>query len=146
LKLIKLFISHRGRGLHHEVAPLLRFREGDDIPDIVGAGKKHDQSVKAKSDAQVRRGSIFKGLNEEAELGLDIFGAQLQEGEDFLLEFAVVDALRPSGNLMSIKNQVITRGTNAQGVLIKKRDILHMGTGKGMMDRREPMEVLISFE
>lgn len=72
-----------------------RFREGDNITNIVGAGQQHGQTVQTKRQARVRRRTVFQRIQQEAELLALLLFIDTENTKYGLLHFTVVNTHRP---------------------------------------------------
>lgn len=61
-----LFFVDDVRSLAHDVHSTLRLRESNDITDGRTFRHEHDETVKAKGKAAMRRRAKFEGIQEEA--------------------------------------------------------------------------------
>ena len=71
-----LFVDVRG-GVSQQALGTLRLGEGDHVADRFGAGHHGNDAVKSERQAAVRRGAVLQGVEQEAELGLLLFGADV---------------------------------------------------------------------
>lgn len=55
-------------GVRHQTGGRRGFREGNHVPDVFSTGQQHAQTVQAKGQAGVRRGTVLQGVQQEAEL------------------------------------------------------------------------------
>ena len=67
VKLVELFGVHFAGGVGQEALAALGLRKGDDISDIFGAGKQHDEPVESECYTAVRRGAVIQRLQKETE-------------------------------------------------------------------------------
>ncbi len=89
-KLIELSFIDRCRGFADQTLGILVLREGHDFSYGRLTQKEHYQSVKALTQASVRRCSVFESFDEEAKLFFTFFLCQPQYVEHLGLEFPVV--------------------------------------------------------
>ena len=64
---IELGLVDDVRRFAHHVEGTVGRREGNDITDVVSAGKNHDQTFETDADAAVRRCAVLECVKEEAE-------------------------------------------------------------------------------
>src|SRR5687768_459282 len=72
VELGQLGVVGPARAAGHEVGALLRLGEGDDVAQAVGAAHQHAEAVEAEGDAAVGRRAVAEGVEQEAELLLDL--------------------------------------------------------------------------
>ena len=100
------------RCARHEVGAPGRLGEGDAVADVGQAGVEHHQPVEPEGDAAVRRGTVAKGAEQEAELLLGLLGGQSQEAEDLRLDRRVVAADRAAGGFLAVDDEVVGLGAD----------------------------------
>ena len=88
-----LFFVDDVRSLAHDVHSTLRLRESNDITDGRTFRHEHDETVKAKGKAAMRRRAKFEGIQEEAKFFLSLFICKPNGFKDLVLNSAVMDCL-----------------------------------------------------
>mgnify|MGYP001800654449 CR=1 FL=1 len=89
-QLIQLIARHCSRRIDHHIAARSIFREGDVITDRIRTAKEGTQTVETKGNATVGRGSVFKGVHQEAKLRFGFFLSEAQVFKHQLLSVPVV--------------------------------------------------------
>lgn len=90
-----LFFVDDVRSLAHDVHSTLRLRESNDITDGRTFRHEHDETVKAKGKAAMRRRAKFEGIQEEAKFFLSLFICKPNGFKDLVLNSAVMDRMEP---------------------------------------------------
>src|SRR3954464_2944600 len=103
VQLTQLLLVHRPGRLREQVLRPLGLGEGDDITQRLGAGHEHDEAVQADGDAAVRRGAVLQRVQQEAELRLGFFLADLQRAEHLALHVFAVDPHRSATELDAVQ-------------------------------------------
>lgn len=67
VEFIKLFLFDLARRVGEQALASLRFWEGDDVADVVGACQQHNHTVESQGDSAVGRSPVLERLEEEAE-------------------------------------------------------------------------------
>ena len=90
---------------------------------------------------------VLEGFEDLAETLADIFPAVAEDGEDPLLQLAVVDTDAPTGQLGPIANKVVGFGANEAQVSVVQKPLLSVGRGgKGMVRGIPAARIFIPFE
>src|SRR5205085_11524817 len=103
----ELFGVEGGGGAGEGVGARLGLGEGDDLTDVVLAGQDGGQAVDAEGEAGVGRGAVAEGVEQEAEAGLSLFGADAEETEDALLQVGSVNTDASRSELPPVEHQVV---------------------------------------
>ena len=67
IKLVELFGVHFAGGVGQEALSALGLGKSNDISNIFGAGKEHNEPVEAEGYSAVRRGTVIQCLQKETE-------------------------------------------------------------------------------
>jgi hypothetical protein len=108
-------LVHRARRARQQALRALRLREGDHVAERLGAGHQRDEAVQAEGDAAVRRRAVLQRVEQEAELGLRLFGADVQRAEHLALHLFAVDTHRAAADLPAVEHHVVGLGDAAPG-------------------------------
>ena len=84
-----------------------RLREGDHLTDVLAAADDRDDPIEAHRDAPVRRGAVAKRVEQEAEPGLRLVGADPDQLEHPLLDVGAVVSDRAAADLIAVEHQVV---------------------------------------
>src|SRR6202022_2747179 len=84
-QLLELFRVDRARRAQHQVLHRLRLGEGDDVPDVVGAGEQHHHPVGPEREAAMGWHAVLEGLEQVAEARLDGLVVEAEDLEHALL-------------------------------------------------------------
>src|SRR6185437_12481140 len=98
-QLAPLRLGNRRRRAGHDVQALLRFGEGDDVPDGRLSAQKSHEAVQAQSESSVRRSPVLQGLEQKSELLLGRFGRNLQQLENQRLAVGAMNTEAASADL-----------------------------------------------
>ena len=80
MQLAQLLLGDGGGRIDHEVLPALRLGERHHVADLLHAREHRHHAVEAEGDAAVRRGAVGERVEEEAELGALLVGADAERG------------------------------------------------------------------
>ncbi len=78
----------------HETSRRSRFREGNDVTDVIGTGQQHDQTIQTKRQARMWRGAKFQRIQQEAKLLTLFILSDAQNTKDRLLHFSAMNTHR----------------------------------------------------
>ena len=98
--------------------------KGDDFPNRILSGKHGDKAIKSEGDTPMGRGSVFQGIEQEAEFGPCFFPAQGQQFENFRLKIPLENAHASPCDLGAVENQVVCTSSSFQRIAGKEGDIL----------------------
>ena len=100
-------IVHHTRRLGHDTGSTLGFREGNHFTDRLGTGHQHHQTIETEGQATVGRRTVFKCVEEEAELLLLLVFTDAKHVEYRLLHGLVVNTDRAATQLGAVEHHVI---------------------------------------
>ncbi len=86
---LRLVDGRRCRG--QRATGRLRLREGHDVTDRLGPRHQHDQAIEAEGDTAMGRGTVFKRIQQEAELFACAVEINAQYLEGGFLQPTIVD-------------------------------------------------------
>ncbi len=146
VQLLQLLLIHRAGRVGQQALGALGFGEGDDVADALGAGHHGDDAVQAEGDAAMRRGAVLQRVEQEAELGAGLVGADLERGEHLALHFGAVDAHRAAADLPAVEHHVVGLGDALLGGRVHQFFMAVLRRGEGVMHGGPALVVLVELE
>ena len=131
IQFLQLLLFYGRRRIDHHVPSRIVFWKSNEITDRIPASENSRPAVETKSNTAMGRGSVLKGIHQEAELINCIFFRKTKDPEHLILKFLIVNPDGTSANLYAVDHQVISIGTNPARIRIKQWYILGFGEVNG---------------
>src|SRR5699024_9877410 len=107
VQFLKLFLRHCRRCVHHQVACACRFRERDDVSDIICACKEHDETIETVGDAAMRRCTVCECFKEESELLVSFLIGEAECSEHSFLKFFIMYTYRTATEFVAVQYNIV---------------------------------------
>ena len=92
------------------------------------------------------RGAVLEGLQDGAELLLDLGVGVAHQAEDALLQGPGVDAHAPAPHLEAVADQVVLLGEGRPGVAVQQVDVVVLGGAEGVVGERPGVPLLVPLQ
>ena len=92
MEFIQLTLVNGGRCIQHHVPAAVVFRERNKVANGFTAANYCTQPVEAKSDAAMRRCSVFEGPKQKSEFVLLFFFVHAKGSKHFFLQLSLEDS------------------------------------------------------
>ena len=110
MNILQLLQIHFARALVHRARSARVLRERDVVTDRFFTFHGCNNAVETEGETTVRRSTVLECIDEEPELGLDLFFGEAEQTEHLFLNFRVVNTDRTTADFDTVKNKVISFG------------------------------------
>ena len=118
MQLLQLFLIHLSGRLCHQTGSILHLGERDHVADTVSSHHQHHNAVQAICQACVRRNTLLKCFQKEAELLSGPLRRKAQHLKHLGLDISLMDTDRSAAHLHAVQHNIICLGTNPAGIRI----------------------------
>ena len=128
----------------HQILPLLRLGEGDDVADAGASGEHGDETVESEGDAAVGRGAEGEGFEHVAEAAFHDVGGDFQHVfKDVLLHLRIVDTNGAAAEFDAVEDDVVVLAADFFRRGGKQGFVLLDGRGEGVVGGEEAFLVFV---
>ena len=127
-----LFRDLAGRAEEQVLAVLVE-REGDDLADVRGVGQEHEDAVESGGDAAVRGRAEAEGVQQAAELLLDVRLGVAAELKGLVHDLRPVVADGAAGEFDAVADQIVLVGADLVGLGVQERVHAALAHGEGVV-------------
>ena len=146
MQIAQLSLVHRARGLGQQTLRALSLGEGDYVADGFRTSHHRHDAIQTECQSAVRRRAVLQRVQQEAELELRLFRADVERAEYLALHFFLVDTHRAAADLRTIQREVICLGQTTPRITFQQRKMFILGRGERMMACVPALGLLVVFE
>jgi hypothetical protein len=121
MQVAQLSFIHRARCLGQQALGALCLGEGDHVADGFRAGHHRHDTVQTERQPAMRRRAVLQRVEQEAELELRLFHADVERAEHLRLHRFLMDTHRAAADFRTVQGEVVGLGQTLARIAFQQR-------------------------